>query len=224
LRRISARGHADLTIVAVAFQIVRGDGDADGVEAAAPERAGFSEGHEIGTVIATHLQHHGGLSAFALPIPVLGVDQPPRPARLRQHDDAGAAIRLVRCFQPRPDLWLGELQYLGACIEQRDILEGNAGALGDAAHLLDIGRLESFDDRQIVAHQLGHAAGVERKLPELGEIVRGAFADAIGGQPPILPTTLTRRPGDFDQGKRFDHLCHQVPFAIRTSLMYFVMT
>ena len=205
------QGDTDLTIIAVGFQVIRGDGDADGIEAAAAERAGLGEGHEIGTVLAANLQHDGGLGAFALPVPVLGVDQAPCPARLRQHDDAGAAIGILGRLQTRTDLRTGKLDDFRARIEQSDVLEGNAGAFGDATHLLDIGWLEAFDDGQIVAHQRGDAARIQRQLLELGKIMRSALADAIGGEPPILTAALMRGTGNFNQGKRFDHLWRQVP-------------
>ena len=88
---------------------------------------------------------------------------------------------------------------------------GLPAAFGDATHLLDIGRLEAFDDGQIVAHQRGDAARIQRQLLELGKIMRSALADAIGGEPPILPAAFMRGTGDFNQGKRFDHLWRQVP-------------
>ena len=152
------------------------------------------------------LQHHRRFGAFALPVPVLGVDEAPRPRRLGQRDEAGAAVGIVVAGEAPPQFGpLGELQDLGAGVEQRHVLEGDPGALGDAAHLLDVGGLEALDDREVVANQRGDAGAVERQARELRRIVRRPLADALRRLPAVLAAALARRPGDLDQREGLDH-------------------
>jgi hypothetical protein len=53
------------------------------------------------------------------------MDWPSCGGRLRQHHDAGAAIGLIRRLQTRTHFREGELDDLGARLEQHDILERN---------------------------------------------------------------------------------------------------
>ncbi|GGG22987.1 hypothetical protein GCM10010964_08910 [Caldovatus sediminis] len=154
-------------VVAVALQVVRGEADAGGVEAGAREAAGLDEGEDVGAVLAAEAQHHAGPGAFGLPVPVLAVQQRAVGARLGQDDGAGAALGRGAGGGGGLRRAAGELEHLGAAVDQDDVLEGDAGALGDAAHLGDVGGVEGLDPRHEGA---GHGAHLRRVLAGRGEL------------------------------------------------------
>src|SRR5262249_17442743 len=100
---------------------------------------------------------------------------------------------------------LGELEDLGACVEQRDGFEGEAGALGDAAHLLDVGGIECGHLRHELGHQLPNRRGVERETIQLSRVVLDAQMNAPGGLAAVRAPPLARGPGDFDERKCLGH-------------------
>src|SRR5947208_1070607 len=177
--------HTEPPVVAVALEVVGRDGDPGRVEARAREAAGLGEGEEIGAVVAAHAEHDGRLRALDLPVPVLRVDEPPSLRGLRQRDDARA--RLVAGDSAAKLGVAPELEDLRARVEQRDGLEVEPGALGDAAHLLDVGGLEGVHLRHVLADELADGDGVEARALELLRVVAHAQRDALGGLAAVLP-------------------------------------
>ena len=195
--------HTEPPVVAVALEVVGRDGDPGRVEARAREAAGLGEGEEIGAVVAAHAEHDGRLRALDLPVPVLRVDEPPSLRGLRQRDDARA--RLVAGDSAAKLGVAPELEDLRARVEQRDGLEVEPGALGDAAHFLDVGGLEGVHLRHVLADELADGGGVEARALELLRVVAHAQRDALGGLAAVLPAALARRSLHLDQRKRLGH-------------------
>src|SRR3546814_1683834 len=81
-----------MRIVALAFQIVAGDGDPRTVEAEARERAGLCKGQYVGAAVATDAKHDAGFGAARLPVPVVRVDQRSVGRPFGLHDDRRAAV------------------------------------------------------------------------------------------------------------------------------------
>ncbi len=138
------------------------------VEAAAAERAGLGEGHEIRAVVAAHLQHHRCFRRIRASSPSSGHGSDARYwLRRRQHDDAGAAIRARRASSSaRADPGgRASLRISVRALSSTTSSNGDVGAFGNAAHLLDIAWLERLDDGQIIPHQRGHALRCRAKAP-----------------------------------------------------------
>ena len=85
------QGNADVAVIAVRLQVVRGDTDADAVHAGPRQPASFGEGEDIRSVVAADMQHDSGLGALGFPIPVLRMDQDVVGGRFRHHGNSGCA-------------------------------------------------------------------------------------------------------------------------------------
>jgi hypothetical protein len=194
--------------IAVALQIVGGDRDAGTVQAGAGEAAGLGEGQDVGAIVAADAQDDGGLGALGLPVPVLGVDERPVGGGGGQGDEAGAAIDDLGGVAAQAGAQVGaggKFQDFGSGVEEGDILERDAGAFGDAAHLGDEGIVERLDHRQVVGDQGGGRGGVEAEAAELLAVMAQAALDARGGLGAVLDAALVRRAGDVDQGAGLGH-------------------
>src|SRR3546814_1898798 len=108
--------HADLRIIAFAFQIIAGDGNPRGVEAEARERAGLGKGQYVGAAVAPNAKHDAGFGAARLPVPIMRVDQRPVGRPFGLHDDrraaVGPALRKQPPAQRRSEEHTSELQSL----------------------------------------------------------------------------------------------------------------
>ena len=98
-----------------------------------------------------------------------------------------------------------QLQDLGARVQEGDRLELDTGALGDAAHLLDVGGVEGLHLRHVLTHQVPDGRRVEPRALELHGVVADAQRDAVGGLPPILPPALAGQPRHLDEGEGLGH-------------------
>ena len=108
--------------------------------------------------------------------------------------------------QPRAEIRpLAELEDLGPRVEQRHRLEGQARALGDAAHLLDVGGIEALHLGHELVDQGADGRGVERQTGQLPGVVLDAEMDAGGGLVPVLAPPLARGPRHLDERERLGH-------------------
>ena len=92
--------------------------------------------------------------------------------------------------------------HLGAGVHQDNAGKRFARSLGNAAHLLEVGRIEFLDRRH---HRLGAAfelAPVDAALQERLRIHLDAATQAVGGCPAMGAAALARATGELDQGKR----------------------
>jgi len=135
------------------------------------------------------------------PVPILSVDQPPRLRRRGQDNRAGAAVRIV---VRHTLLATGKLQDLGARVDQHDRSHADAGAGGNAFHLLDEVWCPIADARDEVADQpLDAFAGVAQAA-ELLFIVPERPADSLARLLSVHFAASPRRSVDLDQWKRCD--------------------
>ena len=100
-------------------------------------------------------------------------------AGLGQRERRGAAVR---------EMLLGLLlarrrDHLGAGVHQHHAGERLARAFGDAAHLLDIGRIEILDDRHHGLGALLEMLPVDAVLQQRLRHTSDAAADAVGAPP-----------------------------------------
>ena len=206
LRADQGERHAGLREITLGFEIVGGDRDAGRVHAAAGEAAGLDEGQEIRAVGAAHAQHDRRLRAFGLPVPVLAVDQFARGTALRQDDRAGAAV--VEFLLGLDRLVLDEAclgDDLGAGIDHDDVFERDAGAVGDAAHFLDVMRAEGLDLLGEFGDQRRLGLGIVAELAELAAIEFDRALHAAGHGSAVLAATLIGGAGHIDEGAGLDH-------------------
>ena len=185
-------------VVAVALQGVGREADAGRVQARAREAARFGEGEDVGPVVAMDAQQHAGLGALGAPVPVLAVQQHAVGAGFGQGERRGAAVRHLLGFL----LLARRGHHLGAGVHQHHGGERLVGALGDAAHLLDVGRIELLDRRH---QRLGAAlelGPVDAALQQQFGVHPGAAAQAVGGGLAVHAAALARAAGEVDQGKR----------------------
>jgi len=82
--------------------------------------------------------------------------------------------------------------HLGAGVHQHDAGEGSPCALGDAAHLLDIGRVERLDDRHHRVGPLLEMRPVDTVLEQRFGVHRDAALDAVGRRLAVLAAALAR--------------------------------
>ncbi len=135
------------------------------------------------------------------------MDQVSGAAALRHDEGAGAAvIRLVR---------FGLVQFgarrsddLGTRIDHDDVFEGDARALGDAAHFLDVALVELGDAVGIALDQSRLALCRKAELVERAAIQVGAAPDTRCQQHAVLPATLEGAARNGDEGKGFDRHWH----------------
>jgi hypothetical protein len=90
-------------------------------------------------------------------------------------------------------------------VDHDDLLEVDAGAVRDAAHLLEVIRVESFDRLQELADQPRAPGRAEPQLLHLPAIERRAAVDALGHRSAVLPASVVGAARDGHEGERSDH-------------------
>ena len=151
-----------------------------------------------GPVLGAHPQHDAGIRRLLAPVPVVRVDEAPGGGDRGQRHDARAAVAHL-CVRLRG--LLEAEHHLGAAIDRDHGLQRHTGAVGDAAHLLDVGGVELADDRHEAPRELLLRRRVHLAALELAAVERDTARHAVRDRLAVGEAALVGRAVDLDAGE-----------------------
>ena len=150
-------GQPGLADVRVGHQGVGDQAEAGGVHPGLGQQAGLDHGDEVRAVVLADLQHDQRLRGVQEPVPVLPDDRRAVLAGAGTTANAlhsAGAASLMRWRLPG----LGRVHHLGAHVDRQHVGQVEAGAVRDAAHLVEV-RGPELADRRLEPERLAPDGG-----------------------------------------------------------------